>query len=250
MFKEENRVWLYLIGILIMFGIMGLSSQNILIPFIYRGERDVLPVFENEPRQFINTNLDYRAIIITNIGKISIDLFEKNSPKNVNNFTFLANESFYKGTKIHRVIPNLLFQGGDKNTLDNDNQNDGFGHPGYVVKDEINLESLNISKNRISELRNKGIKSDSNIISANLVKYTVAMANSGPDTNGSQFFIVTADSSDPRIKLMNGQFTVIGQVIDGFDTISRINQIQVDNSGSISKPTQEIILTDIQVFTV
>ncbi len=253
MFKEENRIWLYMIGILIMFGILGLSTQNILIPFFTTGsaEVDVTPVFERAPPNFINLELDYRANIVTNYGTLVFDLFEGNAPGNVNNFTFLANEDFYVGTKFHRVFPNFLIQGGDRNTLDNDISNDGLGGPGYVIRDEINLDSLNLSDERRNELKKQGIRSNEDLLSANLVKYTIAMANSGPNTNGSQFFIVMADTADPRLQLMNGQYTVIGQVVDGFATLNNINSIPVDATNpNIPRPTQDIILQDIQVFTL
>ncbi len=252
MFKKENQIWLYLIGVLIMFGLLGLSTQNILFPF-FTGEEpvNISPVYERAPDRFIDTTLDYRASIITNFGNITIDLFENSAPNNVNNFAFLSNEDFYVGTKFHRLNPGLLVQGGDRNTLNNNQVDDGLGGPGYVVRDEINLNSLNLSEDRIDELERMGIRSNNDVQSNNLVKYTIAMASSGFNTNGSQFFIVLANSSDPRVQLMNGQFTVIGQVTDGFATLNAINQVPVNNpQNNAPRPTQDIVVEDIQIYTI
>lgn len=236
-----------------MFAVLGLTSNNVIIPF-FRGEgnlRDLIPVYETRPAMMINTSLDYRANINTNFGTIVIDLFENSAPVNVNNFTFLSNDNFYNGTKFHRLIPGLLVQGGDPLSTDENLLDDGLGGPGYVIEDEINLYSLSLSDERISQLESEGVSSNRNLQSANLVKYTVAMANSGRNTNGSQFFIIIADSSDQRVQLMNGQYTVIGQIIDGFGILNNINQVQVDDPlNNVLHPLQDIVINNVSVYTI
>ena len=107
----------------------------------------------------LKDGVDYVAQITTSMGVIKIDLFEKEAPKTVNNFVSLAKDGFYDGLIFHRVIEDFMIQGGDPLGM-------GFGDPGYKFEDEFNDQKL--------------------------VKGSLAMANSGPNTNGSQFFIVTA----------------------------------------------------------
>lgn len=252
MFKEENRIWLYFVGVLLMFGILALFTQDVMIPLTNDpvGTRVNISTLFSKPPANTLENLNYFAILQTNFGSITIDLFEDNAPLNVNNFVFLAREDFYDGTKFHRLIPGLLLQGGDRNTLDAYIGNDGLGGPRYVVEDELNVDSLSLSDDRKEELKDQGYSTSEDLRSANLVTYSVAMASSGPDTNGSQFFIVLANSTDQRLQLMNGKFTVIGQVVEGFETLQTIQSVQVDDqTANIPRPLQDIILTDVQIIT-
>ncbi|MBI3626832.1 peptidylprolyl isomerase [Candidatus Uhrbacteria bacterium] len=125
----------------------------------------------------------------TSKGKIVIKLFPQEAPKTVNNFIQLAQQNFYDGTTFHRVIKDFMIQGGDPNSKDTDWSNDGMGGPGYKFEDEINPHKL--------------------------VKGALAMANSGPNTNGSQFFIVTASETP----WLDGKHTVFGQVTSGLDVV-------------------------------
>jgi cyclophilin family peptidyl-prolyl cis-trans isomerase len=253
MFKEENRIWLYMLGIIIMFGMLGLMTRDYMVPLFVTGEKTIRvePVFETPPPLTIVTSIDYRAIVYTNHGAFTIDLYEGNATRNVNNFVFLSRESFYEGTKFHRLIPGMILQGGDPNTKDNDPDNDGKGGPGYYVDDEINLNTLNLSRDRIDDLLEDGINNDETISSVNMVKYSVAMASAGPDTNGSQFFIILADSQDPRVQAMNGNFTVIGQVIDGFATLNTIQSIPVDDATkNVPTPLSDIVINNIEIVTI
>lgn len=235
-----------------MFGVLALTTQNVLFPFVYKGERNVeiQKTFDTPPAMIINTNLDYLANMYINGNLVTIDLFEKNAPSNVNNFVYLALNNYYDGTQFHRLFKDLLIQGGDRNTLDSDPSNDGKGYPGYIIDDEINLTTLNLTEKQIQNRINYGINSNPNLNSVNLVKYTLAMASNTPDSNGSQFFIVLADSSDPRLTEMNGKYTVIGQVIDGFATLNQLQNVQVDSSDkNIPRPVQQIILNNLVIFT-
>lgn len=136
------------------------------------------------------------ATIKTNLGDIKIELFEKDSPKTTANFIKLSKDGFYDTTRFHRVIKDFMIQGGDPNSKDSDWSNDGLGGPGYVFEDEINPNKL--------------------------VGGVIAMANSGPNTNGSQFFIITAQSTP----WLDGKHTAFGRVISGMDVVSKIENLK------------------------
>jgi len=250
MFKGDEKIWLYLVGIVIMFIIIALASRDYILPFIFEGESN--PIVNNnqvDPPPFtIDLNQNYFAIVETNKGSIRIDLFENNAPNNVNNFVYLATTKFYENTKFHRLIPGLLIQGGDKNSLDDDLDNDGLGNPGYVIKDEINLDTLSLSKEQRENIINLGYENNTQIISNDIARFSIAMANGGPNSNGSQFFIIISNNSDSRISELNGKFTVIGEVIDGFDTLNSISNTKVDNPSTISpRPFEDIVIESITI---
>lgn len=252
MFKQENQMWLYFLGIIIMFGILMTASRDVIRPFIY-GEKTVIletNEFDEPPEFTLDLTKDYLANISTNFGKFTIDLDEKASPENVNNFVYLSQQGYYERTKFHRLIPNFLFQGGDRNTLDNDAENDGFGTPGYFIKDEINWDALDLSTEKRNTLTSKGYTSAAGLESKPLERFSVAMASSGPNTNGSQFFIVIANVDDPRLTELTGYYTVIGKIVSGGDIINSIAQIPVDNEGSNKPtPTQIIRIDSVEIYT-
>jgi peptidyl-prolyl cis-trans isomerase B (cyclophilin B) len=132
----------------------------------------------------------------TNLGDIKIELFDNDAPKTVANFTKLSKEGFYSGTRFHRVIKDFMIQGGDPNSKDNNWSNDGMGGPGYKFEDEFNNNKL--------------------------VRGVLAMANSGPNTNGSQFFIVTAEATP----WLDGKHTAFGKVIEGMDVVDKIEGLK------------------------
>ena len=136
------------------------------------------------PPMTIDVNKTYIANIETDKGTIRVELFAKDAPKTVNNFVYLAREGFYDGTTFHRVIPGFMAQGGDPTGT-------GTGGPGYTFEDEINQHS-----------HATGV---------------ISMANSGPDTNGSQFFITYAPQPH-----LDGLHTVFGQVIEGMNVLNRL----------------------------
>lgn len=144
----------------------------------------------------------YTAVIATAHGDITLDLYAKEAPLTVSNFVTLAQSGFYNGTKFHRVIDDFMIQGGDPLSK-TDDPRVGTGGPGYRFVDEKN-----------------GLKVDVGVI---------AMANSGPDTNGSQFFIVT---TRPQPHL-DGIHTVFGKVTKGMDVVLAIKQGDIVNSISI-----------------
>ena len=142
------------------------------------------------PDQTIDSTKKYSATIETTRGTISCDLFSQEAPNTVNNFVFLARDEFYNGTKFHRVIPNFMIQGGDPTAT-------GTGGPGYKFADEV-------GPGRVPHRHAKG---------------SLSMANAGPNTNGSQFFITHAPQPH-----LDGKHTVFGQVTEGQSVVDAIKQ--------------------------
>ncbi|MFA5966960.1 MAG: peptidylprolyl isomerase [Patescibacteria group bacterium] len=159
------------------------------------------------------------ATIVTNQGDIKVELLNTISPKTVANFVLLAKKDFYDGVKFHRVIKDFMIQTGDPLSKDADPANDGTGGPGYTFADEISEDS------------------------PKLVRGIVAMANSGVDTNGSQFFIVTKEAVD----WLDGKHTPFGQVVYGMDIVDKIGNTPTDAAND--RPKQDIIVKDIIIST-
>ena len=153
------------------------------------------------------------AIMKTNMGEIEIELSIDLTPNTAANFAKLASEGFYNGIKFHRVISGFMIQGGDPFTKDNSKKNMwGLGGPGYKFDDEI--KSTN--KNSI---------------------YTISMANSGPNTNGSQFFINTAENN-----FLDSKHTVFGKVTKGIETITKISATDTDG---MDRPLKDVIIESV-----
>ena len=142
------------------------------------------------------------ATLHTNHGAIEVELFDEDAPKTVENFLKLARDGFYDGVIFHRVIEGFMIQGGDPTGT-------GTGGPGYQFEDEINRHKV--------------------------VRGALAMANAGPDTNGSQFFIVTADETP----WLDGKHTVFGQVTNGMDVVDVIESVPVDGR---DKPMRDVVI--------
>ena len=147
------------------------------------------------------------ATIHTTEGAVSVELFDKDAPKTVENFTKLAGEGFYDGIPFHRVIPDFMVQGGCP-------RGDGTGGPGYEFEDEQNEHRV--------------------------VRGALAMANRGPNTNGSQFFIVTTEAAP----WLDGKHTVFGRVSDGMDVVDAISQAQRDGN---DRPRETISIDRIDL---
>jgi peptidyl-prolyl cis-trans isomerase B (cyclophilin B) len=157
--------------------------------------------YDAPPAMSIDPAKKYTAVLDTSRGKIIVDLFPKDAPKTVNNFVFLAREGFYNGLKFHRVIPDFMVQGGDP-------KGTGSGGPGYKFGDEVGAGK---PKHKVGSL---------------------SMANAGPNTNGSQFFI-THIATD----WLDGKHTVFGQTRDktGQDVVNSIKQGDTINSITIEE---------------
>lgn len=154
------------------------------------------------------------AILKTNKGDITIEFYETDAPKTVENFLTLAAQGFYDGTKFHRIIKNFMIQGGDPLTRQGDARLYGTGGPGYTFSDEFNAHRL--------------------------LRGSVAMANSGPNTNGSQFFIVTAAETP----WLDGKHTNFGHISRGMDVVDAIEAAPVDGA---DRPIDDIVIEHIEV---
>ena len=164
--------------------------------------------YSNAPPVTIDVTAQYTAGIQTNLGTIVIDLFADQAPVTVNNFIFLANDRFYDGVIFHRVIPSFMIQGGDPTGT-------GSGGPGYRFRDEI---APGLTFDQPGKL---------------------AMANAGPGTNGSQFFITTV--STPHL---NGAHTIFGQVAEGQDFVNAISFIE---TGAGNRPSTPVVIQGIEI---
>ena len=154
-----------------------------------------------------------RADISTNFGVIVIELFPDAAPKTVENFIKLAESGFYNGTKFHRVIKDFIIQGGDPNSKDDDWADDGKGGPGYTFEDEFNEHKV--------------------------VHGALAMANTAkPNTNGSQFFIVTAQAAP----WLDGVHTVFGRVVGGMEVIDKIESVATNEQ---NHPLEDVVVERI-----
>jgi peptidyl-prolyl cis-trans isomerase B (cyclophilin B) len=144
--------------------------------------------WDSPPEMQIDANMTYRVVIESSKGSIELELYPQHAPKTVNNFVFLAREGFYDGVPFHRVIRDFMIQGGDPTGT-------GRGGPGYTFEDEVEENPLT---------HDRGV---------------ISMANAGPNTNGSQFFIT--HSSQPHL---NGKHTVFGRVVKGQEVVDTIRQ--------------------------
>jgi len=165
------------------------------------------------PPMSIDQSKEYMATIKTNFGDIVVQLFPKDAPLAVNNFVFLARHGFYDGVKFHRVVKGFVIQGGDPTGT-------GTGGPGYKFADEK--------------------------VTRDYVAGTLAMANAGPNTNGSQFFITLADLSGSLPK----NYTIFGLVTGGFNIVQKIGDVPVKAnflSGEVSLPTVDVHIESITI---
>ncbi len=162
--------------------------------------------YDSAPELTIDPSKSYTATLDTNHGEIVIDLDAGRSPLTVNNFVFLANDGFYDGVIFHRVIENFMIQGGDPTGT-------GRGGPGYRFRDEI-----------------EG--------AGDYSRGTVAMANAGPNTNGSQFFICHVDAGLPH------SYTIFGKVSSGMEAVDSIASNGTDHA---DKPHEDVVIRKVTV---
>jgi peptidyl-prolyl cis-trans isomerase B (cyclophilin B) len=147
------------------------------------------------------------ATLHTTAGSVTVELFDEDAPKTVENFRKLSEDGFYDGLIFHRVIPEFMIQGGCP-------EGTGTGGPGYTFEDEINQHKI--------------------------VRGALAMANAGPDTNGSQFFIVTAGEAP----WLDGKHTVFGRVTDGMDAVDAIESTQTDDA---DRPVERQVIERVEL---
>ncbi len=166
----------------------------------------------NPPPMSIDQSKEYQATIKTNFGDIVVQLLPEDAPLAVNNFVFLARQGFYDGVKFHRVVKGFVIQGGDPTGT-------GTGGPGYKFADEE--------------------------VTRDYIAGTLAMANAGPNTNGSQFFITLVDLSGQLPK----NYTIFGLVTSGFDVVQQIGDVSVTRapSNELSLPTVDVHIDSITI---
>jgi cyclophilin family peptidyl-prolyl cis-trans isomerase len=249
--KDPNtrNSFLYLIGIMALIGLMFFVVIQLSEGEIGLIENPAEKTYKQAPEKVIEDGVDYQALIKTNQGDITIDLLENNAPNTVNNFVFLAEDGFYDKVQFHRVVQDFVIQSGSRLTLDDNPNNDGVGGPGYKFNDEINWNSLNLDSDTQDDLREAGYSPDNNVRSVPLAKYTVAMANAGANTNGSQFFIVTGEKSDDSIEALNGKHTVFAKVIDGMSVVDKINDVELTDINTPSpRPRSAVIIESVQII--
>ena len=170
-------------------------------------------VFSSAPVGCIDPQAKYRAVVTTSEGEFTIELDQQRAPLATNNFVFLARNGFYNGLTFHRVVPGFIVQGGDPKA-------NGTGGPGYTIPDEISANA----RFRIG---------------------TVAMANSGPNQNGSQFFVVTGKNGEN----IPNTSTVFARVVKGTKTLEAINALGVQPTpdGQELAPQRPITITSIEI---
>ena len=147
------------------------------------------------------------ATLQTNQGAIAVELFDEDAPTTVENFLKLAKDGFYDGVIFHRVIPDFMIQGGDPT-------GNGTGGPGYTFEDEFNDHKVE--------------------------RGALAMANAGPNTNGSQFFVVTTQAAP----WLDGKHTVFGRVTEGMDVVDAISEVDTDAN---DKPREPVTIDRVEV---
>ena len=190
------------------------------------GSKNIQPTVEQKDAEKI------MVTISTEKGNIDLELYPSAAPKTVANFIKLAQDGFYNSTKFHRVIGDFMIQGGDPLSK-SDDPRVGSGGPGYRFEDEINPKSIGVDDVVIAQLEAAGYKYNYGLKSLPVDVGSIAMANSGPATNGSQFFIVTY-SAQPHL---NGKHTVFGRVADeaSLEVVRKITQSDVIQSVAVSQ---------------
>ena len=203
-----NKIYILVVVALVLVGGFIFFNQG-------GGGSDAVVIEKEDINQENNIPMSIIAVMQTNKGVIELELFSNDAPKTVENFVKLAQEGFYDGVKFHRVIKGFMLQGGDPLSKDDSRQAEwGTGGPGYAFEDEIHTNNRNIVG-------------------------TIAMANAGPNTNGSQFFINTADNS-----FLDTKHTVFGKVIAGAEVVSQIENTETDGS---DRPIEHIVIESITI---
>ena len=200
--KDNKKILLLSVGLLVA-TIIGLS-------FLEGTSTDTMQF--TKPENVLEKGIDYKAMIRTSVGDITIDLFETETPNTVNSFLFLVGQRYYEGVTFHRVIRNFVIQTGDPTGT-------GSGGPGYTIDDEITSRKYK--------------------------PYTLGMANAGPNTNGSQFFIISGNIPQANMSNLDGNYTIFGEVVEGFAVVDSIERVTTDSN---DKPVNDVTVESIQIL--
>ncbi|MBD2862979.1 peptidylprolyl isomerase [Paenibacillus oceani] len=193
-------------------------SEALGLPVKYFGETETIRIgriYDAPPAMTIDQEQTYEATITTTKGSFKVELFAKDAPKTVNNFVFLAKDGFYDNVLFHRIVQSFVIQTGDPTGT-------GRGGPGYEFEDELD----NGHKYEIG---------------------TVAMANAGEDTNGSQFFVCSGANCDNLNK--NPNYSIFGKVSEGMEVVTAIaaTPVELSEYGEPTKPTEEVRIEKIEI---
>jgi cyclophilin family peptidyl-prolyl cis-trans isomerase len=214
--KNKQTLWIIGIGIIIV-------AMSVGLLYLGDGSMGARKQVKNKPisnmeatvAKVTEDNITNTVVVKTTKGDITIGLFGKDAPKTVENFLKLSKDGTYAGTRFHRVIKDFMIQGGDPLSKDDSKASVwGTGGPGYKFEDEINSNKL--------------------------VRGTLAMANSGPNTNGSQFFIVTLSETP----WLDGKHTAFGKVISGMEVV---DAIEATKTLPGDRPAEPIAITSVVV---
>lgn len=192
------------------YGVTASSTLAVISPEVTIPTSQISPTTVPINNATIKNNM-HNVTIETNKGTIVIETYDADAPKTVNNFITLANKGFYNGLIFHRVIKDFMIQGGDPTGT-------GMGGPGYKFEDELNPATASYK--------------------AGYVRGVVAMANSGPNTNGSQFFIMHKDTPLPK------NYSIFGKVISGIEVVDAIASTATDPN---DKPVQDVVMKKVVV---
>jgi peptidylprolyl isomerase len=217
-----------ILGLMFLFGQMNTANVNTIASSEVDLQNELTTTIDTvEPLENYEVEISNRsnptAIITTNYGPITLELFDDAMPITAGNFMNLAREGFYDGTKFHRVIESFMIQGGDPNTKTEEVLTYGTGGPGYTIPDE------HIAGDKLTNIRG-----------------TIAMANSGPDSGGSQFFINLVDNSrlDWDKPPAGSKHPVFGQVIDGMAVVETIGQVE---TGMNNLPVEDVVVESVVI---
>lgn len=193
-------------------------SEALGLPVKYFGKTETIrigQIYDAPPAMTIDKDQKYEATITTTKGSFKVELFAKDAPKTVNNFVFLAKDGFYDNVLFHRIMQSFVIQTGDPTGT-------GREGPGYIFEDELN----NGHKYEIG---------------------TVGMANSGSNTNGSQFFVCTGAACDNLNK--DPRYSIFGKVTEGMEVVTAIaaTPVELTEYGDLSKPTEEVRIEKVDI---
>jgi cyclophilin family peptidyl-prolyl cis-trans isomerase len=262
--KQHKKILLPGLGLLLLAGLMGILSTKGVTPFSFDSNitdlSDTSKTNISKPTMQLKNNVDYKAVIKTSKGDITIDLFEKDTPKTVNNFVYLADAKFYDNLTFHRIIKDFMIQGGDP-------LGTGSGGPGYKFDDEIDAQALGLNDIKVKDTtylssffaadvlntyanksvmylyeKNLGYDYTKGYGTTKFAPFVLAMANSGPNTNGSQFFITSRNFVG---NYLNGKHTIFGRVTDGFSVVDSIENVSTDQNGA---PNTKVVIKSIQIL--